>query len=383
MKRPTHLSSYSCQKGRHRSAAILILLLFILPAVIILVGFSVDVAHMMRVRSELRSAVDMAAKAGANALSETQDTAAATLVAQQVAAANNVAGEPLTLDAADIVFGRSSRQNDGSWQFVAGATPFNAMRVNGRRTNDAPDGGVPLYFGLFYGQTNYEPESTSTATVLDVDICLVLDRSSSMKLATDSELDGLPESDPRTCQAPLADSRWIALDNGVDVFLNRIQQTTAQERVGVVTFASDTYNPCGETNTEVSLDQALTTDTAAVGTAIDAWATTVWNGGTYIDKGIEEAKDHLTGPQGRPLADKIMIVFTDGAYTGEDPRIEAQVAANENIIIHTITFGAGADQLDMQAVATIGNGQHYHATDVASLEDVFAELAASLAFLTE
>ena len=78
-----------------------------------------------------------------------------------------------------------------------------------------------------------------------------------------------------------------------------------------------------------------------------------------------------------------MVVFTDGAYTEDDPVPYAAAAGADGIIVHTITFGSGANQADMQAVAAAGYGQHYHAPDAAALSDVFLQIAGSLAVLTE
>ena len=39
------------------------LLMFLLPVIILLVGFAIDYAHMQRVRTEMRMATDLAAKA--------------------------------------------------------------------------------------------------------------------------------------------------------------------------------------------------------------------------------------------------------------------------------------------------------------------------------
>ena len=78
-----------------------------------------------------------------------------------------------------------------------------------------------------------------------------------------------------------------------------------------------------------------------------------------------------------------MIVFTDGVYTGDDPIPMAQNAFANGIKIHTITFSSGANQTDMQAVASAGDGSSYHAPNAQTLDDIFFALAGSITILTE
>ena len=85
------------------------------------------------------------------------------------------------LDDSDIVFGKSTQQQSGAWAFTPNAQPINAVRVNGRRTRSAPSGSVPLFFGKVFNVFDFQPVQQATVVRLDRDICLVLDRSSSMK----------------------------------------------------------------------------------------------------------------------------------------------------------------------------------------------------------
>jgi hypothetical protein len=59
----------------------------------------------------------------------------------------------------------------------------------------------------------------------------------------------------------------------------------------------------------------------------------------------------------------------------------ATAADGQDIIIHTVTFGDGANQTDMQAVADATGGRHYHAPDEETLEDIFREIALTLPVL--
>ena len=72
--------------------------------------------------------------------------------------------------------------------------------------------------------------------------------------------------------------------------------------------------------------------------------------------------------------------MTDGVHnTGIDPETAAQnIVGSYDVIIHTVTFGQGADQTKMSDVASIGGGAHYHADDGNELKDVFEEIANNL-----
>ena len=103
-----------------------------------------------------------------------------------------------------------------------------------------------------------------------------------------------------------------------------------------------------------------------------------WSEWTHIVDGIEEGTQILFGPGSRPLATPVLILMTDGNHNQSGTPTTAAttaMAANPDLLIYTVTFGAGADQATMQSIATIGNGTHSHATDVTQLVNVFRDLA--------
>ena len=286
---------------KQRQGAILVVVAILLPVFLLIVGFSVDLALMQSVRTETRAVADLSAKAAAGELSRTQNVAKARAAARDVAGSNLIAGAPVSLENQDIVFGNSAPQPDGSWAFQAGGSPLNSIEVNVRRTSGGPNGAVGMVFGRLYGRATMEHQMAATASFLDVDVCLVLDRSSSMKLSTTDPAGGMSGGDPRQCVAPWADSRWVAVENAVSLFITQLQTTPALEHVALVTFASDFTSPCGETNTEASVDRDLLADLTLINQAMSNRSNTVWNGNTNIDAGIRVARNVLTGPQARNM----------------------------------------------------------------------------------
>ena len=371
-----------------RRGAMLPLIVILLPVVLILMGFAVDLAYMQNTRMELRAATDAAARAAATSLSQTDSETEAINRAKQIAGMNYVAGKPLQLENSDISVGRSEPNAAGRWVFTPGGFPPNAVHIDGNRTQGSAGGSVPLFFGSLIGRKDFEPLQSATASFLNVDICLVLDRSSSMKLDCDEDSEGMNTSDSRFCRPPRSSSRWNALDGAMRVFTETLRNSNAEEKVALATYSSNLsgYNPalCGASTNPSSLDSALTTDISVIDREMDRLLTSVWNGNTYIESGMRTGLAELTNPsRSRTYANKIMIVLTDGYENVGSARLAAQACREATIVVNAITFGDFAGQETMRDVAAIGGGRHFHATTSAGLEQVFRELAAEIARMTE
>ena len=370
-------STYAGRRG-----VIVVLTAFLLAMFLVLLAFAINVGYMQLIRTEMRAATDAAAKAAAAALSRSETEAEARQAAIDIAAQNMVAGEGLVLTPSQIEFGASIEQADGSYTFDPGATIKNSARVNADRSSGSSQGAARLLMSGILARKVFEPVQTATATIADVDLCLVLDRSSSMKLAVDDTAGFMSGGDPRQCDIPWADSRWAALDAAIHVFCNALDQTTPAEHFAIVTYASN-YTACDVTSAEATIDLDLTGDTNAARSAVTGLSNAIWNGGTNIAAGMQLAENVLLGPSAQPHAKKIMIVFTDGNYTGANPSGIAHSIANSEITIHTITFSNGANQAAMQNLATIGGGHHFHAPDAATLTQIFQQLGARAATLVQ
>ena len=274
MKYDTRYFSAIHEKG-HRPGAMLPLVAFLLPVILIVMGFSVDLAYMQYSRMELRAAADMAARAAATELAQTDSISDARKRAKQVAKKHKISGTKLKLKNSDIEFGRSEPDAGGRWVFQAGGTPTNSVRVFADRSRASTDGSVSLFFGSLIGQPDFEPKQMATASFLNVDICLVLDRSTSMKVDVNSSEAGLYVSDPRFCSPPGANSRWVALDSAVRLFVATLQSSTADEQVSLVTYSSALSGYCGTSSSASSLDSALDTNLGIVTSEMDTLLSTV------------------------------------------------------------------------------------------------------------
>lgn len=361
----------------NRRGAVLVLVAFTLVLLMTMLAFTVDVPYMQSVRTELRIATDAAAQAGAEALHRTQKSDQAIQAAIDVAAQNTVAGKPLVLSASDITLGRCVRQADGSCTFSAETQPYNAVRVNSHLDANSQNGPVKLLFGSVGGVKTFQPHQQATSGQTMEQICLVLDRSHSMTW----DLSGVAWQYPNGTKSPPYNqpphptaSRWAALNNAVKTFTTIVGKQKSPPQVGLVTWGStmNTTPPFPETIVE----SPLTTKMSDITTPLNGRGGQVMWGGTNMSAGIDAGVSVLTGTGANPLADKVMILMTDGQWNqGRDPILAAQDAKNAGVVIHTVCLLAGASEQVCQQVASITGGTYTFAGNAAELNDAFEALA--------
>lgn len=382
-----HRASERPPRAQKRRGAVVVLIALLLPVLFILVGFSIDLANIQRTITELRTATDLATKASTDTLARTGSTTLAIAKGKEIAAANDVAGDGLTLVDTDFEFGQSQRLPSGKWDFVVSATDQNGVRLNGSRLSGSADGPVSLMFGNLFGATNFEPQLTASGAFPKIAVCLVLDRSSSMKKAL-TESGGLPLSDPRWCLSPNLSARWRGLDTAVTVFLDEILATPWQEHLAMVSFGGPLSSPptcslpCDFST--VSIDVNLTTNVASVQAAMTSRMNSLWNGKTDIAAGLQTGISVLQSAPSH--MERVIIILTDGEYTEASPIPLSLTAAANDITVHTVTFGTGLSPTaiaDMQTIATNTGGLYLPAPSAQSLKDAFKELAEITAVLIQ
>lgn len=345
-------------RKRTRRGGIAVLVVISLPVLLIIVSFAVQLTYLDLARVELRTATDAAAEAGARTLSRTGNTAMAIAAAKAAAARNTVCGQPCVLEDDDVAFGLIARVSaNGRFLFSQGGPNPNAVRIDGSAERDA----ISHVLG---GTINVR--LSAVAGQIDRDIALVLDRSGSMAESRD---DGTTTDWVVGERAPI-DSRWDSVADASMAFLLTLQNETPMvEYVSLVT-----YNESGDIDSELTADYSQHIDRINEHTS-------AYNGGsTNIADGIEVGRQTLRdNGNDRSWAAKTIVVMTDGNHnTGVDPLDAATFAADEGVTIHTITYGADADQDLMSQIAMIGGGNHWHAPDGSSLALVFQEIAANL-----
>jgi hypothetical protein len=359
----------------------LVLVAVCLPLFLIMAAFAVDVAWMQLARTELRTATDAAARAGAKTLSLKQTEADARAAAKDAARRNRVANAPLVLQDRDIEIGLGRQSKvDERFTFAAGGSQLNAVRVTGRRTAGSAGGPVALLLGRVMGVTQFQPQHVATSTQLDRDICIVVDRSGSMmESLTGGNVPGgaCNPPDPKR-------SRWGALNIAVAGFLDELDRTLQREQCALVSYSS-AGSGCGLTFTTSDVNAPLDFSYAKIRSEMARLSSRPVQGRTAISAGIDNGVVVLTGKSVRPFAVRTMVLMTDGLHnTGREPILSAREAAAAGITIHTVTFSSDADIPRMEAVAAATGGKHFHAPDAATLERIFREIASTLpVMLTE
>ncbi|MGL4512699.1 MAG: VWA domain-containing protein [Lacipirellulaceae bacterium] len=360
-----------------RRGAIVPLFAILLPTIVVLSAFAVNIAWMQLVRTELRTATDAASRAGAKELSLRQDIDAARRAAIDAASRNLVAGQPLRLAPRDVEFGLSAQPTPGTrFAFDLRGTPTNAVRVTGRRTTGSPSGAVGLMFDGVLATRTFEPVQTATSTVLDRDICLVVDRSGSMGL----DIGFTGTGNGQNCGPLDGRTRFFALAQAVSAFMAELNLTFPEERVALASYSSNFSTPCGAGRLNyriANLDQPLTLNYGAVNRVMNDFLTNGIGGSTAIGEGLRVGVRALD--RARPFAIKTIVLMTDGRHNlGVEPIVVTAEANAAGAVVHTVTFSPNTDFARMRAVASATGGRHFHADTAADLAAVFREIARTL-----
>jgi hypothetical protein len=358
-----------------RRGGVLVFVAIMLPVVLILIAFSINLSWIDLSRTRTMIAADAATRAAGRTFALTGDRAQTVAKAREIAKLNTVAGKGIELADSDFTFGQSQRSTTtGRYKFVPGAEPPNSMRVSIKRLNTSANGGIQFLLPNTFEAGSFEFEKSSVTTRVYVDIALVLDRSGSMIYASDEVATGYPpKSNPSWKEGDPAppNSRWLDLSAGASAFIQEMELSALDEYVSLVTYATD-----------VTLDRITTNTYSQINDGIRRYTNNFPTGTTNIGGGLQIGLSSLGGPSARPSASKVIILMTDGklnAPTGAaHPLDVAKSASEKGVVVFTVTFADEADQALMRNVAKVGGGQHFHATNGASLRAVLLDIVRML-----
>ena len=353
------------KRMRTRRGATAAVLALMLPVVLAIAAYAINVVYIELARTELQITIDVSTRAAGRVLAVTRDKAQAIAAAERLMRENPFANEQMNLSGSDLVFGVSTRYSETRrYDFRSGPNP-NAVQIqaNGKIK-------VPMLFPTMGVPIDFRPVKTSISTQAEMDISLVVDRSGSMAFsASENSGNYNPAAAPLGWQFgdPVPpNARWLDAVNAVQAFLLVIEQSSQEEHVCL-----STYNSTAKT------DVALTSDYFPIESAMDGYSAKFDSGATNIGDGILFGASALGDRKtARAWATRVMIVLTDGIHnTGTDPLYAAQTAAAENILIYTVTFSDEADTARMAQVAAAGSGRHYHASTGLQLVEAFEDIA--------
>jgi hypothetical protein len=396
-------SHESASHGTTRRGAACILIVVMLMSFVIVAAITVDFAWMQLVRTELRTATDAAAKAGAEALARTQSSTEAVKVAKAIAAANRVGGRPFAISDSDVTLGRVGRVGNGPYQFTAGSAPFNAVYVNGRVGQGGVTPAVPTFFGAALGQSTFSTHHDATAARQEVEVCLCLDRSGSMMFdmsGTDwSYASNNPLLYPETyypntrsrnkCSPPHPTlSRWANLMTAVNTFLDEAGRQPFPPRTALVTWSNSMTLPYYPNTTFTTADTNLSlpdyigyswsSNRSAIESSLSTLTANPLGGGTNLSAGLDRGVAVLTSGSTRPLTSKVVILLTDGQWNqGRNPIEAAHDARTAGVTVHTISM-LTSTQAVLTDVASITGGNYYPTSNATELQNAFREIARQL-----
>ena len=374
------------RRSADRRGATLVLIAIMSTALISLGALVINWSYVELTNTQLRSASDAAVKAAVVTLSQTQNQGDARRAAKAIAREYTIGGKQLRLRNTDIEFGTSELQDDGSYSFVTGQQPVNSARVTAGLGDGALTASIPVLFSNFLTTSSFDLEKQSTAGRYDHDICVVVDRSASMAWDLSGVDFSYPEeyNDDSTVQnyfkAPHpTGSRWAKLVEALGVFQEVVDRRNLNAQVGLASYSSN-YTFGQFESYRVSTDQAMSGETIDFVAAAEAIGQEPIIGDTNIRAGINEGKNVLLDDEKRGTANRTMILLSDGRRTeGGNPIAKAtNFYNNRRITIHTISFGDGADQVTMQAIADAAGGNYYHALTGSQLEAAFEDIAQQL-----
>lgn len=359
-------------RRRTRQGATMVLVAILLPILFLLSAFAINIAYTQLIRTELQIATDVSGRAAGRAYALTGSQAEAFNAANTLAQRNVVGGKPFVVTASDLEFGFAERTSlSNRYTFDAGQAP-NAVRLT---SNSYSSGGlIEAFLPGISPVSKVHAVKSAISTQVELDIALVIDRSGSMAYAADEVAAYPPVPSAAPAGWDFGDpvpprARWLDTIAAVQVFLNEMNSTPQAERVALATY-----------NDSTNIDVLATTDYSAIVSALNQYSLAFNSGGTNIGGGIEQGLNAL-GHLGttRPWATKVVIVMTDGIHNiGTSPKSAANNAADQAVIVFTVTFSNEANQGLMQTVAAIGTGQHFHATNAAQLQEAFREIAKQL-----
>ncbi|QEG39527.1 TadG family pilus assembly protein [Roseimaritima ulvae] len=168
----THTPPSLRRRKHRRRGSVAVLSIFMIFAMVVILGLTVDLRHIHNGQEELTRCSDAAALAGCWELFDVQQSgadsstwpAASLAEAQRFATPNTVGGTGIDVNGEDYTIGRydfATQTFD-----TLDPTTFNAVRVHLRRQS-ASNGELPLFFSGVLGRESQPLEATSTAAMLN------------------------------------------------------------------------------------------------------------------------------------------------------------------------------------------------------------------------
>ena len=382
MNRHQRFRTHSNSPKQQRNGSIVVLTAVSLVVLLIFAAFLVDIAWMATIESEAQLASDISTRGAMNAFvnDRSNDSYDARVAKAQAVGEtlfeNIVVGRgPLDIDPKSFVFG----VRDDNGNFTASTNKFaNAVELD--LPNVKPDG-----FGLFlaplFGVDHFNTSPSTTVASSSIDVVLCLDISRSMAWRLDANQ---PPASIGTIDAPPVEgSRWIALVDSVNKFLQQAEVQSPSLRISLVTLGGGVFKRVptqwDTTTTRVQnefdfIGAAVTpieTSLNEISSGVLAWQTTTSEALQLTRTTFQNESD--------PSTEKICILLSDGLATTGSPVAAADALGGDGVTIHTIYFAGDPKGIpQLQSVANSGGGLFLNADNETQLDNAFGQILTSL-----
>jgi len=362
------------RRSHGRDGATMVFMAFLLPAILMVATYAINVVHMELVRTELQIGADVAARAAGRTLALTGDKQLAIEDAQRFASANTVCDTPLTLAQSDFLFGASVRLSDQRYTFRSSTNNIgNAVLVDAQSFARSNPNGLPLAFPSINPRVKFRPSKSAICTQVELDLAVVIDRSSSMAHAADKPsgshwLEPAPANWTPGTQVP-RDARWLDAVNMVQALLKIAEKSYQDERIALITF-----------DRTPTVDVVLTANYSEIRDRMLSRSVTFSGGRSNLGGAIMVAAKQLGDKKhSRPWSSRVIVILSDGiANQGFDVTRAAKAAADQNITIYTVSLSDEANRDRMREIADLTSGDHFSGTTGNELTFAFREIASKL-----
>lgn len=377
----TGIRNFSRLSRQHRNGSVIVLTAVSLVVLLIFAALLVDVAWMSTIQSEAQLASDISARGALVSFvndrsNDSYDVrvARAQAVGETLFENITVGSRPIDIDASSFVFG-VVEDNAG---FQENDTFANA--VNLELLNVEPNG-FNLFLAPLFGVDNFNTSPSTTVSFRPIDIVLCLDISRSMAWRLDSNK--APNSVGTIHAPPVDGSRWIALVDSVNTFLEQAEDRAPSVRISLVTLGGgerkNVTTPWDTTRTRVqnqfdfisAAQGPIETSLNDISSGVLAWT-------TPTKEALELTRTNFQN-ESSDNAEQICILLSDGLATTGSPVSAAEALGQDGVTVHTIYFAGdprGVGQLT--DVANAAGGLFLNADNEAELDTAFARILALL-----
>lgn len=383
-----HFDIHGAQSSGHaarydRTGGVLVLFLLMLPVLLAMVAFSIDVGYIAMQRTELQNAVDAGALAAQVQLrTSPKDAEKAKEVAEDFVRRNQMDS--------GLISGKTIIVETGNWD--SDTYEFNPNPGLGKKHNAvrvfASKDDQPFFFGPTMGYNTFDVPASAIATgaTSTLDIMMTLDLSGSM----------------------LYQGRISALRHAAPVFVEVIDELGSSDQIGVMGLSADPssfnqgavgpnatlYNSGlhASSNYHVGvMEHVLTQDLASLNSSTlthQNLRASKYQGWTGTGAALGDSVHYLVnGDEAREEARRIVVLMTDG-HANRPPsngpgyaRQMATYASNNDVTVYTISLGNSADEQLNQDIADMTGGVHFRAQGsnvnalTTSLTNAFKDIA--------